>query len=248
MSASDGTNGTKSLYGDKEKASEVRSYSARESSAVDSERTREWGAVFRSSSFPDTSHPRGHTRRLTPPFHVQFTIIQFWVQKYERDARKNWDVFYKNNGDRFFKDRHYFRREWARVFPAAAAGDDVNDDSSDSDDSDSDVDPLEKAGNVERIKTNDEEPIEVGPAPRYAIPDTLIPPFPGRVFLEIGCGEFILIFVRAISMTSCLSFTGVGNSAFPLLDLDPTATVYCCDFSQRAVSLVESTAGSIAFR
>ena len=41
-------------------------------------------------------------------------------------------------------------------------------------------------------------------------------------------------------MTSCLSFTGVGNSAFPLLDLDPTATVYCCDFSQRAVSLVES--------
>ena len=41
-------------------------------------------------------------------------------------------------------------------------------------------------------------------------------------------------------MTSCLSFTGVGNSAFPLLDLDPTATVYCCDFSQRAVSLVET--------
>ena len=33
----------------------------------------------------------------------------------------------------------------------------------------------------------------MGPAPRYAIPDTLIPPFPGRVFLEIGCGEFILI-------------------------------------------------------
>ena len=74
MSASDGTNGTKSLYGDKEKASEVRSC-VRKSSAVDSERTREWGAVFRSSSFPDTSHPRGHTRRLTPPFHVQFTII-----------------------------------------------------------------------------------------------------------------------------------------------------------------------------
>ena len=38
----------------------------------------------------------------------------------------------------------------------------------------------------------------MGPAPRYAIPDTLIPPFPGRVFLEIGCGEFILIIVRAI--------------------------------------------------
>ena len=60
MSASDGSNGTKSLYGDKEKASEVRSC-VRKSSAVDSERTREWGAVFRSSSFPDTSLTPGDT-------------------------------------------------------------------------------------------------------------------------------------------------------------------------------------------
>ena len=45
MSASDGTNGTKSLYGDKEKASEVRSC-VRKSSAVDSERTREMGCRF----------------------------------------------------------------------------------------------------------------------------------------------------------------------------------------------------------
>ena len=32
------------------------------------------------------------------------------MEKYEKDARKNWDVFYKNNQDKFFKDRHYFRR------------------------------------------------------------------------------------------------------------------------------------------
>ena len=60
---------------------------------------------------------------------------------------------------------------------------------------------------------------ELGPSPRNANPALPIHPFPGRVFLEIGCGA--------------------GNSAFPLLDLDPTATVFCCDFSPRAVALVE---------
>ena len=29
---------------------------------------------------------------------------------------------------------------------------------------------------------------------------------------------------------------GVGNTAFPLLAADPTAVVYCCDFSPRAVA------------
>jgi len=112
------------------------------------------------------------------------------------------------------------------VFPAAAAaarrddddfsGDD-DDDVDESDDDDDDVDPLDRMGNVERSRDDDER--ELGPAPRYAHPASTIHPFPGRVILEIGCGA--------------------GNSAFPLLDLDPRATVFCCDFSPRAVALVE---------
>ena len=212
---------TMSLYGDKESASEVRRTARNER-----RRPRKGGRVpsHLHSCFSHATARVGRAAslrpsRLTlPPIHPP---TQFWVQKYERDARKNWDVFYKNNGDRFFKDRHYFGREWAHVFPAAAAarrdGDVAADDSSsDGSSSEDDVDPLDRMGNVDRMGDDERE---LGPAPRYANPAFPIHPFPGRVFLEIGCGA--------------------GNSAFPLLDLDPTATVFCCDFSPRAVALVE---------
>lgn len=32
--------------------------------------------------------------------------------KLEKDVKKNWDLFYKRNGDRFFKDRHWTTREF----------------------------------------------------------------------------------------------------------------------------------------
>ncbi|KDN53045.1 S-adenosyl-L-methionine-dependent methyltransferase, partial [Tilletiaria anomala UBC 951] len=34
------------------------------------------------------------------------------VAKSEAQAARNWDVFYKNNETRFFKDRHWTQREW----------------------------------------------------------------------------------------------------------------------------------------
>jgi methyltransferase-like protein 6 len=48
------------------------------------------------------------------------------------------------------------------------------------------------------------------------------------VFLEVGCG--------------------VGNTAFPLLALDDTAVVYCCDFSKRAVDLVRARRDALPTR
>ena len=39
-------------------------------------------------------------------------VNDFWYSKYEKDAKKNWDVFYKNNKTNFFKDRHYIDREF----------------------------------------------------------------------------------------------------------------------------------------
>lgn len=35
--------------------------------------------------------------------------------KYEDDAGRYWDLFYKRNSDKFFKDRHYFDKEWPQL-------------------------------------------------------------------------------------------------------------------------------------
>ena len=43
------------------------------------------------------------------------------MRKYEEEARKNWDVFYKTHEERFFKDRHYLAREFPHVFPDGLA-------------------------------------------------------------------------------------------------------------------------------
>lgn len=36
-------------------------------------------------------------------------------QKFETQAHKMWEVFYRNNGNRFFKDRHYILREFPEI-------------------------------------------------------------------------------------------------------------------------------------
>ncbi|CAN0369335.1 unnamed protein product, partial [Hapterophycus canaliculatus] len=33
-------------------------------------------------------------------------VSKFWREKYEREARKSWDLFYRRNAGNFFKDRH----------------------------------------------------------------------------------------------------------------------------------------------
>ncbi|KAG1679635.1 hypothetical protein FOA52_006152 [Chlamydomonas sp. UWO 241] len=78
----------------------------------------------------------------------------------EADAAKHWDNFYANNADRFYKDRHYFDRE----FPELASG--------------------------------------------------------SHVLLEVGCGA--------------------GNTVFPCLEMNPQLRIYACDFSHRAVSIVQA--------
>lgn len=94
------------------------------------------------------------------------TVSDFWRDKYEREAAKNWDLFYKRNTTNFFKDRHYLDKEFPEISEA---------------------------------------------------------PNDGRVFrilMEFGCG--------------------VGNSFFPLLEKYQHLFVFACDFSKRAIELVQS--------
>eukprot|EP00904_Undaria_pinnatifida_P011103 jgi/Undpi1/7122/HiC_scaffold_22.g09596.m1 len=45
-------------------------------------------------------------------------LSKFWRNKYEKEARKSWDLFYGRNAGNFFKDRHYL----GKVFPELAEG------------------------------------------------------------------------------------------------------------------------------
>lgn len=43
-------------------------------------------------------------------------IPEFWQKKYKDEAAKNWNLFYKRNETRFFKDRHWIGREFPELF------------------------------------------------------------------------------------------------------------------------------------
>ena len=47
-------------------------------------------------------------------------VSEFKQKKYELEARKNWDKFYKRNTTKFFKDRHWTKREFGELFEKKA--------------------------------------------------------------------------------------------------------------------------------
>jgi len=42
-------------------------------------------------------------------------VSSFKAQEVEKNSKKYWDIFYKNNGNRFFKDRHWTTREFSEL-------------------------------------------------------------------------------------------------------------------------------------
>lgn len=78
-------------------------------------------------SSKDEISPQGHghtrsstTRVLTQGemdrLGVERTLVSDFKQmKLEREAQKNWDLFYKRNATNFFKDRHWTTREFEEL-------------------------------------------------------------------------------------------------------------------------------------
>ena len=45
----------------------------------------------------------------------QAQVTDIMYQKYEKDAKRNWDLFYKANKTNFYKDRHYIKYEFVEL-------------------------------------------------------------------------------------------------------------------------------------
>uniref|UniRef100_A0A8C5RUV5 tRNA N(3)-cytidine methyltransferase METTL6 n=1 Tax=Laticauda laticaudata TaxID=8630 RepID=A0A8C5RUV5_LATLA len=67
----------------------------------------------------DGSFPKnGQKTRILGPEQLaqnQVLISDFKQQKLEKEAQKNWDLFYKRNSTNFFKDRHWTTREFEEL-------------------------------------------------------------------------------------------------------------------------------------
>ena len=123
---------------------------------------------------------------------------------------RNWDKFYKRNGDHFFKDRHYLAQEWPQLKSGAAdgaAGGSAAEGGEEAEDGDDAAAEDEELANA----ANDELTAALQGGSGGATSE--------RLFLEAGCG--------------------VGNTLFPLLRANPLLRCYACDFSPAAIEIVK---------
>eukprot|EP00920_Eleutheroschizon_duboscqi_P002958 GHVT01007115.1.p1 GENE.GHVT01007115.1~~GHVT01007115.1.p1 ORF type:complete len:306 (+),score=60.34 GHVT01007115.1:214-1131(+) len=160
-------------------------------------------------------------------------IPEFWREKYSRESVKSWDVFYKRNGSRFFKDRQWTGKEFAELSGHSAAEPCCAGDSSAASSAAESGGPLPEATaqkppeECEQFFTRglgeDFEP--QGPPPPHAEPPTRpaqLPAAQGRATqLLVDCGS------------------GVGNALLPMLKRNPNLRGIAFDCSERAILLLQ---------
>lgn len=54
-------------------------------------------------------------------------ISDYKRNKFEQEAKKNWDLFYKRNSTHFFKDRHWITREFPELLVTSSQPDGEDD-------------------------------------------------------------------------------------------------------------------------
>ncbi|XP_048048741.1 mRNA N(3)-methylcytidine methyltransferase METTL8 isoform X1 [Megalobrama amblycephala] len=129
--------------------------------------------------------------------------------KYDREAHKYWDRFYETHQSKFFRNRNWLFTEFPELLPPDTAGTYIPEQGQSSG-----LDSCSESENREKHQP-------YGSSTLTSDVDT----FPGQHaafrILEVGCGA--------------------GNSVFPIISSirGSKAFLYCCDFSSRAVELIQ---------
>ena len=62
-----------------------------------------------------TERAREAIRQSEEKLEAQVQVNEKMYEKYEREAKRNWDLFYKVNKTNFYKDRHYIKYEFVEL-------------------------------------------------------------------------------------------------------------------------------------
>ncbi|KAF6115000.1 methyltransferase like 8 [Phyllostomus discolor] len=167
-------------------------------------------------------------------------VLQEEQVKYESEANKYWDTFYKIHKNKFFKDRNWLLREFPEILPVAQQTEEKTKELS-WDHVKTDAAncfsrkhcPVPEERNCKESSTLSDGQSEAESDFSNLSPEAHrkgpleTESFPGSRatfrILEVGCGA--------------------GNSVFPILNTlqnAPESFLYCCDFASGAVELVKS--------
>uniref|UniRef100_A0A2K5NJ33 Methyltransferase 8, tRNA N3-cytidine n=1 Tax=Cercocebus atys TaxID=9531 RepID=A0A2K5NJ33_CERAT len=162
--------------------------------------------------------------------------------KYEREASKYWDTFYKIHKNKFFKDRNWLLREFPEILPVdqkpeekarESSWDLVNTSATNCfsrmhcPTMPEEKNHYEKSSGSSEGQSETESDFSNLDSEKHKKGPMKTGLFPGSNatfrILEVGCGA--------------------GNSVFPILNTlqnSPESFLYCCDFASGAVELIKS--------
>ncbi|TFJ87940.1 hypothetical protein NSK_001286 [Nannochloropsis salina CCMP1776] len=176
------------------------------------------------------------------------------VKRYETLAGKYWDTFYKNNRDRFFKDRHYLWRDFPDLVPPVL----YNEGSCEERAADRpiygghvEIKNMDVASPLPLSISHQPSPSSQGRLPASSSLSASVPSLPDRgqslgsevahyASAEAFGGESGLDKPAAHQRVLIELGCGVGNAVFPLLARDPNLFIYAFDFSPRAVAILKN--------